>query len=116
MQVETRNIFSFSYILVLGRIKMLEEGDSHRRALLLPLHMQFFSAASIIMHSFLKISSMRVKNNLLSRKIFESKAGTKVSVFADTELVCEVTSQVTDTTYASTSASPRVPVLRLRPS
>lgn len=40
----------------------------------------FSSAASIIMHSFLQISSMCIKNNLLPSKIFESKAGTKVSL------------------------------------
>lgn len=55
MQVETSNIFSFSDILVLERINYLEERDSHRRALLLPLHAIFpqqYQSSCIVSYKF----------------------------------------------------------------
>lgn len=88
-------------ILVLERIKKLEERDSHRKVLFFPLHAFFFSVASIITHNFLYIFSMYVKNNLCSvEKDFELKAETKVSPFANTESVYVATCQPTDITYA----------------
>lgn len=86
-------------IFVLERIKLLVETVIEGHCFFLCV--QFFSAASIIMHGFLYISSMCVKNSLLGvEHDFELKAGTIVSPSADTESVCVVTCQTTDTTYA----------------
>lgn len=96
MQAEASNVFAFSDIFYFGfgKNKVVRgKRQSHKGT-------ASSSACSFsLWHSFLYISSLYVKNNLLGvEQDSELKVGTKVPPFADTESVCVVTCQATDIT------------------